>query len=121
MPFYQQPRPIRFTPDTPVEMHFHDHDETWVIMGGAGIATMVDRDGTRSEFPVQAGDIWMVEAGVEHGVVPTTDELLIFPFPGTLPVGCHPPGHYYLDQEGYMPTLYLVKEPLSTRRKASHP
>ena len=74
MALFKKPQPYRFTPDSPVEMHFHDHDETWIVMGGKGTASMVDTDGTESEFEIEQGDIWMVEAGVEHGVMPTTDE-----------------------------------------------
>jgi hypothetical protein len=112
MPVYKNPKPIRFTQETPVEKHFHDHDETWVIMGGACRAFMVDRDGCSSEFELRTGDIWMVEAGVEHGCTPL-GEVLIFPFPGTLPQGSHQPGHYYMEQEGYMPLLVVQKTPLT--------
>lgn len=112
MALYRKPDPYRFTPESPVEMHFHDHDETWIVMGGKGRATMVDQFGKRSEFDIEEGDIWMVEAGVEHGVMPTTDELLIFPFNGSLPAGSHEPGHYYRDREGYVPFLCVAKLPL---------
>ncbi len=111
MPVYKNPKPLRFTPDTPVEKHFHDHDETWIIMGGRAKAFMVDRDGKRSEFVLEEGDIWMIEAGVEHGCEPMGDEVLIFPFPGTIPEGSHKPGHYYMEVERYMPTLYVKKTP----------
>jgi len=37
---------------------------------------------------------------------------LIFPFAGTIPEGSHAPGHYDLEQAGYMPTLVLKKTPL---------
>jgi hypothetical protein len=108
MAVYKNPQPLRFT--EPVELHFHDHDETWFIMGGRAKAQMVDRDGTRSEFVLEKGDIWMVEAGVEHGCVPE-DEILIFPVSGTRPVGSHAPGHYSMEKERYMPTLRVTKEP----------
>jgi len=117
MALFKKPQPYRFTPDSPVEMHFHDHDETWIVMGGKGTASMVDTDGTESEFEIEQGDIWMVEAGVEHGVLPTTDELLIFPFNGTIPMGSHQPGHYYMGKEGYMPVLCVVKVPLDEGRR----
>ena len=113
MPVYKNPKPLRFTPDTPVEMHFHDHDETWIMMGGSARAFMVDRDGKRSEFILECGDIWMVEAGVEHGCDPVDDEVLIFPFSGTIPEGSHKPGHYYMEKECYMPTLHVEKKPCS--------
>ena len=116
MALYRKPQPLRFTPASPVEMHFHDHDETWIMMGGKGIATMIDRDGETTEFEIEDGDIWMVEAGVEHGVMPTTDELLIFPFNGTVPMGSHEPGHYYMEKEQYMPVMCVVKVPLGEYR-----
>lgn len=112
MPLYKQPRPITFTPATPVEKHFHDHDETWLVMGGSARAFMVDREGKESEFLIEAGDVWMVEAGVEHGCEPLGEGVLIFPFPGTIPEGSHRPGHYYMEREGYLPTLRVEKTPL---------
>jgi mannose-6-phosphate isomerase-like protein (cupin superfamily) len=57
MPVFKQPKPIKFTPQTPVEMHFHDHDETWVVMGGRARAHAVGRDGKREEFVLEAGII----------------------------------------------------------------
>jgi len=117
MAVFKRPQPLRFTKQTPVEMHFHDHDETWVMMGGRAKARAVGRDGKREEFILEPGDIWMIEAGVEHGCEPIDDEVLIFPFAGTLPDGAHPPGHYYLEHEGYMPTLVLRKTPLEQWRK----
>ena len=99
-----------------MEKHFHDHDETWIIMGGACRAFMVDRDGRRDEFDLHAGDLWMIEAGVEHGCTPLGDGVSIFPFPGTLPEGSHPPGHYYVEREGYLPTLRVVRTPLDRCR-----
>ncbi|MCG3199984.1 MAG: hypothetical protein HUU16_06315 [Candidatus Omnitrophica bacterium] len=112
MPVYKKPQPGRFTPVHPVEKHFHDHDETWIIMGGKCKAFMVARDGGKEEFILEEGDIWMVEAGVEHGCEILTEECLIFPFPGTIPEGSHQPGHYYMEKEGYMPTLQVAKAPL---------
>lgn len=96
-------------------MHFHDEDETWIIVGGKGKATMIDRDGQKSEFLLEAGDVWMVEAGVQHGAEPITDELLISHFMGTIPEGSHRPGHYTMEKEQYMPTLHVVKTPLNER------
>lgn len=112
MPVYRNPKPIHFTPKNPVEKHFHDHDETWIITAGRARALMVDRDGKREEFDLAAGDIWMVEAGVEHGCDPYEEGVDIFPFPGTIPRGSHKPGHYYLEKEGYLPTLVVEKQPL---------
>ena len=116
MAIYRKPQPHRFMPDAPVEKHFHDHDETWVIMGGKAKAVMIDRDGAYSEFILEQGDIWMVEAGVEHGCQPLEDGVLIFPVPGTFPEGSHKWGHYYMDKEHYMPTLCVKKTPLCRYR-----
>jgi hypothetical protein len=110
MPVYKQPKPIRFTPEKPVEKHFHDHDETWIVMAGKCKAYMIDRDGRQSDFILEAGDIWMVEAGVEHGCGPLDGGCEIFPFPGTIPEGSHKPGHYYMEKERYMPTLIVRKD-----------
>ena len=112
MSVYKQPKPLRFTPAKPVEMHFHDYDETWIMMGGKAMAHMVDREGNKEDFELAEGDIWMVEAGVDHGCDAITDEVLIFPFPGTIPEGSHEPGHYYFDKEQYMPTLVVRRDPL---------
>jgi len=111
MPVYKDWKPYKFTPQKPVEMHFHDHDETWLIVRGKCRAIMVDRDGKRHEFDLEEGDIWMVEAGVEHGCTPYEEGVDIFPFPGTIPEGSHKPAHYYMDKEHYLPTLVVQKNP----------
>lgn len=113
MPVFRNPQPYHFTFANPVEKHFHDQDETWVIMEGKCKAFMVDRDGARSEFMLEAGDIWMVEAGVEHGCEAVDDAgVKIFPFMGSTAEGSHEPGHYYMEKERYMPTLYVKKTPV---------
>jgi hypothetical protein len=117
MPVYKRPKPIHFAPDSPVEKHFHDHDETWIITGGRARAFMVDRDGKHSEFLLEEGDVWMVEAGVEHGCQPLDEGVQIFPFPGTIPEGSHKPGHYYMDREHYMPSLKVEKAPIDRYRR----
>lgn len=117
MPVYKQPKGHRFTKDTPVEMHFHDEDETWIIQDGSCTAFMVDREGNREEFELEAGDIWMVEAGIEHGCNPHEEGCVIFPFLGTIPEGSHKPGHYYMDKEHYMPTLVVKKTPIDRYKK----
>ncbi len=89
-----------YTKDNPVEMHFHDEDETWVI-----------QQGEESQFSLEAGDIWMIEAGVQHACEPGEQGCTIFPFYGTIPEGSHEPGHYYMEKEKYMPTLVLKKLP----------
>ena len=112
MPVFRQPQGILFTEDNPVEMHFHDEDETWVVQEGRCRARMVDREGKETLFDLEAGDIWMVEAGVMHGCKPGKGGCRIFPFLGTIPEGSHEPGHYYMHKEGYMPTLVLEKTPI---------
>ncbi len=80
-------------------------------MGGKAMAPMVYRQGSRRDFEV--------EAGVEHGCDPLTEEVLIFPFMGTILEGSHIPGHYYFEKEKYMPTLVVRKDPLE-ERSGSH-
>ncbi|MHC4716969.1 MAG: hypothetical protein ACYS5V_08370 [Planctomycetota bacterium] len=112
MPVYRQPKPIHFTPAKPVEKHFHDCDETWIIMGGRCKAFMIDRDGKAESFELAAGDIWMVEAGVEHGCDPAEEGVDIFPLMGTIPEGDVGSGHLYMEDHNYMPTLQVVKTPI---------
>ncbi|GMV66745.1 MAG: hypothetical protein KJ050_03070 [Candidatus Omnitrophica bacterium] len=117
MPVFKKPQPGRFTVEHPVEKHFHDHDETWIMMGGRCRAYMIDREGNREEFILEEGDIWMIEAGIEHGCDPIDGDCYIFPFAGTIPEGSHQPGHYYMEKEQYMPTLVCRKTPLDRYRK----
>ena len=49
------------------EKHFHDHDETWMILSGRGTGFWIDHGGKREEFALEAGDVWMLPAGYEHG------------------------------------------------------
>ena len=109
MPVYKKPEGFMFTRKTPVEMHFHDEDEIWVIQEGSCIATMIGSDGQESRFTLESGDIWMVEAGLQHGCIPDEGGCKIFPFFGTIPEGSHNPGHYYLEKEKYIPRLYVKK------------
>lgn len=117
MPVYRNQKSIQFTPDNPVEKHFHDYDETWIITDGQAKAFMIDRNGQRSEFMLEKGDIWMIEAGVEHGCDPLGKGVLIFPFPGTIPEGSDQLGHCYMEKEHYMPTLYVKKTTIDRYRK----
>jgi mannose-6-phosphate isomerase-like protein (cupin superfamily) len=118
MPVFKKPRPIHHAADNPVEKHFHDHDETWVILGGKAKACMIDRDGHRMDFTLEQGDVWMIEAGVEHGCEPFGDKGLdLFTFAGTIPDGAHKPGHYNMEKEHYMPTLCLRKTPIDRYRR----
>ena len=41
----------------------------------------------------------------------------IFPFPGTIPEGSHEPGHYYMEKEGYLPTMNVAKTPIDRYKK----
>ena len=94
------------------EKHFHDHDETWLILTGRGTAYWIDHHGGRENFALEAGDVWMIPAGYEHGTDgPNSDDFTISVFDGTEAPGCHKPAHYYMEQEGYIPTLELKKIP----------
>ena len=94
------------------EKHFHDHDETWIILRGKGVGFWIDHDGKREEFELEAGDVWMIPAGYEHGSVDcNSDDFDIATFNGTYAPGAHKPKHYYVEEEGYIPTLQLVKVP----------
>lgn len=113
---YKNPKPNYHPPGEVVEKHFHDHDETWVIMDGRAKAYMIDREGQYHEFILEKGDIWMIEAGTEHGCVALEEGVAIFPFPGTIPEGSHPYGHYYMEKEGYLPVLKVEKIPVDRYR-----
>lgn len=92
------------------EKHFHDHDETWLILAGRGTAYVIDHDGRREDIALQAGDVLMIPAGCEHGSDgPNT--FAMNAVIGTLAPGAHPPGHYYVEESGYLPSLSLVRTP----------
>lgn len=99
------------------EKHFHDHDETWIIVSGRGTGYWIRRDGLREEFLLEAGDVWMIPAGYEHGsdgfaeTGRNSDDFRISTFNGSLPEGSHKPGHYYVEQAGYIPHMQVVKTP----------
>lgn len=99
------------------EKHFHDYDETWLILKGRGNGYWLDHAGNREDFELEAGDVWMIPAGYEHGSEgPNSEDFTISGFNGTQSPGSHPPKHYYVEEEGYIPSLQLVKHP--TRRYA---
>jgi len=99
------------------EKHFHDHDETWVILTGKGTGYWIDHDGKREDFQLEAGDVWMIPVGYEHGSEGlNSSDFTIAVFDGYMPAGCHKPGHYYVEKERYIPTFQLVKT--STSRYA---
>ena len=99
------------------EKHFHDHDETWVVLKGSGTGYWIDPWGKREEFALDEGDVWMIPAGYEHGTDGfketgrNSDDFRICAFNGTVPPGSHKPGHHYVEKEGYLPSLELKKTP----------
>jgi mannose-6-phosphate isomerase-like protein (cupin superfamily) len=99
-------------PVSEVEKHFHDHDETWLVRNGRGTSFSIDHEGAREEFELEAGDVWLIPAGFEHGLVPSTGiDLELAVFIGTRPEGSHEYGHYYVEEQRYIPSLRLVKTP----------
>jgi len=94
------------------EKHFHDYDETWIILQGEGTGYWIDHEGNREEFVLEAGDVWMIPCGYEHGSHgPNSDDFEIVVVSGTQPPGSHEPGHCYVEEEGYIPSLVLKKTP----------
>ncbi|NKB66671.1 MAG: zinc-binding dehydrogenase [Candidatus Latescibacteria bacterium] len=99
------------------EKHFHDHDETWLILQGRGTGYWIDHQGQQQNFELEAGDVWMIPAGYEHGSegLPengrNSDDFTIAVCDGTMPPGCHAKGHYYVEKEGYIPSFELQKTP----------
>jgi mannose-6-phosphate isomerase-like protein (cupin superfamily) len=100
---------VTFTKEKPIEKHFHDHDEAWVILEGKAKAYMIDRDGNHREFELCEGDIWLIETGWEHGADPITSSFKLIYIHGTMPVGAQKPAHYYMENEAYIPHLELKK------------
>jgi len=99
------------------EKHFHDSDETWVVLEGRGTGYWIDHGGNREDFELEAGDVWMIPAGYEHGSDgiggsgTNTPDFKINVFLGTEAPGSHEPGHYYMEKEGYIPSFSLKKTP----------
>ena len=99
------------------EKHFHDHDETWLILTGRGNGYWIDHGGQYGAFELEAGDAWMIPAGYEHGCDgPNSEDFTIQVVWGTMAPGCHEPGHYYVEKEGYIPSLVLNKAPTNRYR-----
>lgn len=96
------------------EKHFHDFDEVWIVLEGRGTAYWIDPAGVRTDVEIEAGDVVLMPAGFEHGSFGPNEGLKLTVLFGTQPPGAHPPGHYYVEQEHYLPRLVLVKDP--TRR-----
>ena len=100
------------------EKHFHDYDETWIILKGSGVGYWLDHDGKREEFNLEMGDVWMIPAGYEHGSVDcNSSDFQIATFNGTYAPGAHAPQHYYIEAEGYIPKLVLDKVPTQRYRE----
>jgi oxalate decarboxylase/phosphoglucose isomerase-like protein (cupin superfamily) len=100
------------------EKHFHDYDETWIILKGRGTGYWIDHQGQRVEFVLEEGDIWMIPAGYEHGSDgPNSEDFEITVFFGTMPLGCHAPGHYYVEKEEYIPVLQMERVSTDRYRK----
>jgi hypothetical protein len=99
------------------EKHFHDYDQIWIILSGRGTVYWIDHAGKREDFILEAGDVWMVPAGYEHGsegfkeTGKNSDDYTAAIINGTLPVGSHKPGHYYIEKEHYIATLEVRKTP----------
>lgn len=92
------------------EKHFHDYDETWLILAGRGTAYLIDHDGVREDLALEAGDVLVIPAGFEHGSEgPNT--FAMNAVLGTLAPGAHTPGHYYVEEAGYVPSLSVVRTP----------
>ncbi len=51
------------TPETPFPPHRHDQPELWYIIEGEATVRLDGRD-----YPVQGGDLIVLEPGVEHGL-----------------------------------------------------
>ena len=102
------------------EKHFHDQDETWLILEGTGTSYWISHEGIREEFQMAAGDVWMVPAGYEHGSDgPNSTDFRIAVFFGTSAPGARKPAHYYIEEEGYIPSLQLVKTPTTRYSRKS--
>jgi mannose-6-phosphate isomerase-like protein (cupin superfamily) len=110
-----------------VEKHFHDCDETWLILAGRGTGYWIDHDGTREEFLLESGDVWMIPAGYEHGsngfeaTGRNSDDFMIEVFMGTQAPGSQEPRHLYMENERYLPSLRLVKAPIDRYPGATAP
>ena len=54
----------------------------------------------------------MMPAGYEHGSDgPNSADFTVSVVYGTRPPGSHEPGHHYMEEEGYIPSLQLVRTP----------
>ncbi len=112
MPVYKRGQSVAtFTPEHPVERHFHDCDETWVIIEGTAQARLTTPSGKVDEFVLEAGDIWMIYAGEDHEAMPLTPVFKLVGISGTLPPDARET-HLYKEHEGYVPSLQLVKTPI---------
>lgn len=109
------------------EKHFHDYDETWLVLSGRGTGYWIDHDGVRENFNLESGDVWMIPAGFEHGsegfpeTKSNSDDFRIQVFNGTLAPGHHALGHHYIEHSGYIPRLTLTKTPTDRYKQKDRP
>jgi mannose-6-phosphate isomerase-like protein (cupin superfamily) len=67
---------------------------------GRGRSFSIDHADSREEFELEAGDVWLIPAGFEHGLVLSTGvDLELAVFIGTRVDGSHEPGHYYVEEQ----------------------
>lgn len=109
------------------EKHFHDYDETWLILSGRGTGYWIDQDGVREDFNLESGDVWMIPAGFEHGsegfleTKINSEDFRIQVFNGTLAPGHHALGHHYIEHSRYIPRLTLTKTPTDRYQQKDRP
>ena len=107
------------------EKHFHDYDQTWIVLAGRGTAYWIDHAGKREDFILEAGDVWMTPAGYEHGsegfkeTGKNSDDYVIAVVDGSMPIGGQKPGHYYIEKEKYIPNLEVKRTPTTRYQTAS--
>ena len=105
-----------------LEKHFHDHDEVWLILAGRGTAYWIDADGRREDFELETGDVLVVPAGFEHGsegfseTGENSSDFTVAVCIGTRPAGAHEFGHYFMEEEEYIPSLELKRTPTERYR-----
>ena len=105
---------LTFTPSNPIERHFHNHDEAWIVLEGRATAKLTTKEGS-TEFVLEPGDVWMIEIGEEHEAVPIDEVFKIMYIHGTTTEGVRAGEHLYKEKEKgkYEPSFRLVKAPIS--------
>ena len=56
----------RLSPNTDVELHYHDFDEYWVFLSGGPMVTLRAATGETSRQQLAPGDMVACRRGVEH-------------------------------------------------------